>query len=240
MSTATQPETTSASNSFEFEALTEAKRYREYLIGEFTQHLKGDVIEVGTGIGQVTEILVRMKSIARLVAVEPDLEFCAQHREKFPGHMLIEGTVDGIEKGTACDAVLSINVLEHIREDESELAKYAALLRERRGALCLFVPARPEIYAPIDKDFGHFRRYTKPELAGKLETAGYEIERLDYYNLPGYFAWWFNFQLLKRRDFQRGKVRFYDRVVLPLVHFAETRIARPPFGQSLLAVARAK
>lgn len=240
MNTATPPDAVPASNSFEFEALSEAKRYREYLIWEFAQQLKGDVIEVGTGIGQVTEILVQMKSITRLMAVEPDLEFCAQHREKFPGHTLIEGTIDQLEKGTAWDAVLSINVLEHIREDEAELAKYAELLRARRGALCLFVPARPEIYAPIDKDFGHFRRYTKPELATKLEAAGYKIERLDYYNLPGYFAWWFNFQLLKRRDFQRGKVRFYDRVVLPFVHFAESRIARPPFGQSLLAVARAK
>ena len=59
------------------------------------------------------------------------------------------------------NAILSINVLEHIESDADELATYFRLLKPARGALCLFVPARPDIYAPIDKDFGHFRRYTR-------------------------------------------------------------------------------
>ena len=56
----------------------------------------------------------------------------------------MEGTVANLPAGTVCDAVLSINVLEHICDDEGELRRYAALLFERRGVLCLFVPARPE------------------------------------------------------------------------------------------------
>lgn len=35
------------------------------------------------------------------------------------------------------------------------------------------------------------------------------------------------------------KVRAFDRVVFPVVHKLETKILRPPFGQSLLAIARA-
>jgi len=234
----TQPNATANSNSFEFEALTEARNYREYLIREFKPFLSGDVIEVGTGIGQMTEILVQLAAIKRLIAIEPDADFCAKHRANFPKHELIEGTIENLEAGSAWNSILSINVLEHIQDDEGELRRYAALLRERHGMLCLFVPARPEIYAPIDKDFGHFRRYTKPELAGKLKDAGFEVEKLYYYNLPGYFAWWLNFCILKKRAFEIDKVRFYDRVILPLVYFKESRIMRPPFGQSLLAVAR--
>ena len=105
--------------------------------------------------------------------------------------------------------------------------------------LCLFVPARPEIYAPIDKDFGHFRRYTRPELKGKLFRAGFQVERLWYFNFVGYFAWWFNFRLLKKREFEREKLRLHDRAIFPVVHWLESKVLRPPFGQSLLAVARA-
>src|SRR5262249_38228428 len=104
--------------------------------------------------------------------------------------------------------------------------------------LCLFVPARPEIYGPIDRDFGHFRRYTAPELQAKLVRAGFAIHRLNYFNFTGYFAWWLSFCVLKKRRFAAGNVRFYDRAVFPIVHALESKLLRPPFGQSLLAVAR--
>jgi hypothetical protein len=76
---------------------------------------------------------------------------------------------------------------EHTEEDEAELKRYSQLLRARRGALCLFVPARPEIYAPIDKDFGHFRRYTYSELRQKLQRAGFTIEHQHYFNFARIF-----------------------------------------------------
>ena len=163
-----------------------------------------------------------------------------RHREQFPTHELYEGTIVEVPPAAGWDAILSINVLEHIEGDAAELERYSALLRARRGHFCVLVPARPEIYAPIDGDFGHFRRYTRPELRGKLEAAGFEIVRLCYFNFVGYFAWWLNFVALKKRVFEPGKVRFYDRMIFPTVHFLESKLLRPPIGQSLIAVARAR
>jgi hypothetical protein len=77
-------------------------------------------------------------------------------------------------------------------------------------------------------------------LKGKLLEAGFEIERLNYFNIVGYFAWWANFCVLKKREFERHKVRAFDRVIFPIVHALESKIVRPPFGQSLLAIARAR
>jgi hypothetical protein len=101
------------------------------------------------------------------------------------------------------------------------------------------VPARQELYAPIDHDFGHHRRYDRPGLTGKLQQAGFEIVRLNYYNWLGYFIWWLNFKLLKHRRFDRSKIIVFDRFLFPVVHLLESKLVRPPFGQSLLAVARA-
>ncbi len=234
-----QPNIMASTESFEFAALTEARNYREALFAEFGSFLGGEVIEVGAGIGQMTEHLARLPGVKRALAVEPDPGFCDQHRHRFPGHEVLEGTAADLPAATTCDGILSINVLEHIRGDEAELALYRKLLSPRRGVLCLFVPARPEIYAPIDKDFGHFRRYTRPELKRKLIAAGFEIERLCYFNCVGYFAWWLNFSLLKKRTFELAKVRLFDRAIFPLVHGLESKLVRPPIGQSLLAVARA-
>jgi len=95
-----------------------------------------------------------------------------------------------------------------------------------------------EIYSRLDRDFGHYRRYTAADLRGKLLRAGFKPLRLHYFNLAGYFGWWFNFCLLRKRRFDPAAVRFFDRVIFPLVHAAETRILRPPFGQSLLVLAQ--
>ena len=234
-----QPDVFAKSEDFEFSALAEARNYRDALFEEFRQALRGEVIEIGAGIGQMTENLVRLPDVRRALAVEPDKSFCARHRADFPNHEVLEGTVVDLPSGVTCDTILSINVLEHISDDEAELGRYAQLLRPKRGALCLFVPARPEIYAPIDRDFGHFRRYTRPELSAKLAGAGFIVERLHYFNWVGYFAWWFNFCLLKKTTFEPGKVRVFDRFIFPVVHKMESELCRPLFGQSLLAIARA-
>ena len=173
----------------------------------------------------------------RALAVEPDPAYCRRHRAQFPSHEVLEGTAAAVPPDSSWDSVLSINVLEHIRDDETELKRYARLLRDRCGALCLFVPARPEIYAPIDKDFGHFRRYTRTELRSKLTTAGFEVHQLHYFNFVGYFAWWLNFCLLKKRAFEREKVRLFDRMIFPVTNTLESKVLRPPFGQSLVVIA---
>lgn len=231
-----QPNALAPEADFEFAALHEAKNYRLALLRDFEPFLRGNVLEVGAGIGQITSELLRMPQIENLLSIEPHRDFCAQLRARLPEHTLLEGTVKDLQSTTDWNAILSINVLEHIELDEEELAFYHSLLKPARGVLCLFVPARPEIYAPIDRDFGHFRRYTRPALRRKLEAAGFEVVRLRYYNLAGYFAWWARFRVLKKRSFDAAEVRLFDRVIFPVVHGLETRICAPPVGQSLMAV----
>ncbi len=234
-----RPNEAASTASFEFDALNEAVNYRRALVKEFSPTLKGRVIEIGAGIGQMTQMLRTVPGLDYLQSVEPDPAFCHQFCAALPGHPLIEGTIADIPGGTDWNGILSINVLEHIREDEAELLSYHKLLHKQHGLLNLFVPARQEIYAPLDKDFGHHRRYSKPELRKKLRDAGFEVVRLRYYNWVGYFAWWANFCVLKKRGFSVGSVRMFDRLIFPAVYGMESNIIAPPFGQSLLAVARA-
>jgi len=110
------PNSSASTKDFEFAALNNAANYRQALLREFSEFLRGDVVEVGAGIGQITEPLSRMSAVRRVVAVEPDPEFCAQHRSKYPDHELIEGTANSLQPDQDWDAVLSVNVLEHIGE----------------------------------------------------------------------------------------------------------------------------
>jgi hypothetical protein len=234
------PNALTVSEDFEFGALSLADNYRKALLREFSGPLHGNVLEVGAGIVQITEVLLKKHYITRLASIEPHENFYRQLMEKFPGHTLIHGTFQDVHPGDDWDAILSINVLEHIQDDEAELQSYFHCLAKNIGTLCLFVPARPEIYSPLDKDFGHFRRYTRRDLREKLERAGFQILRLRYYNIAGYFAWWLNFCVLKRRHFNAGSVRFFDRFIFPWVYKFESRVCPPFVGQSLLVEARAQ
>lgn len=225
---------------FEFAALNEARNYRAKLVEDFRPYLHGNVLEVGAGIGQITQALVALPSIRQLLSIEPYESFCEAFRARLPQARLLHGTVQNLDKDSNWDALVSINVLEHIEDDEQELAAYHGALKRQVGTLCLFVPARPELYAPIDRDFGHFRRYTKTELKSKLTRCGFRCLSIRYYNALGYFAWWVIFCMLKRRSFDAASVRLFDRFLFPIVHLLESRVCAPPFGQSLLVIAKAE
>lgn len=234
------PNANATTADFEFAALWEARNYRASIVREFEQYLRGHLIEVGCGIGQMTREFQLLSGISRITCIEPDHGFAAKHAKDVQGAELLVGTAEDLPSETQADSIVSINVLEHIEHDFEEMTRYAKLLQIRHGHLCVLVPARPEIYAPLDKDFGHFRRYTAPELRQKLEAAGFKVRSLHYFNFVGYFAWWFSFCLRKQRSFGINQVRFYDRFIFPVVNTIESTTIRPPFGQSLIAIAQAE
>lgn len=227
-----------APTDFEFGPLLWAQRYRAAILAEFAPVLRGRVLEEGAGIGHFTSHLVKLPQVNELLAVEPNPRLCAEFRRRHPQVRLVEGTLETLRTDPAWDAVVSVNVLEHIADDQAHLAVYRQLVNPRQGHLCLFVPARPELYAPLDRQFGHYRRYTRPDLSGKLQQAGWAVVRLHYFNWLGYFTWAVLFRLLKRRQFNPALVRLFDQLLFPLVYGLERHVIRPPFGQSLIAIAR--
>lgn len=234
-----KPNAFAAEENFEFEALNRAENYRRVLLCEFDRFLRGHVLEIGAGIGQITHPLSQLPNVEEVLAVEPSESFARTFKELHPQLPILQGTASSLNGHLGFDAALCVNVLEHIEHDVEELKEFHRLLKPRGGHLCLFVPARMEIYAPLDRDFGHFRRYHRPELREKLLQTGFQIQRLQYFNFIGYFAWWWSFKVRGSRQFNPGAVQLFDRVIFPVTHALESVVGAPPVGQSLLAVAQA-
>jgi SAM-dependent methyltransferase len=227
-----------ASQNFEFAALSEARNYRAAIAKLFAPHLTGDIVEIGAGIGQMLEDVQRICKPRSIAAVEPDPDFFLQLQRGLPHAKVWHGLEADLPEAESFDAVLSVNVLEHIEKDTEALGKWRMRLLPRKGRLCLLVPARPELYSLMDLDFGHFRRYTRNDLAQKLAAAGFTDLQVNYFNLVGYFAWALNFKLLNSRHFNPTAVRFFDRFIFPFFHRMENALGHPPLGQSLIAVAK--
>jgi SAM-dependent methyltransferase len=224
---------------FEFAALFEAKNYRRSIINEFLPYMKGRLLEIGAGIGQITEALLDLKSIDKIVAIEPDGNFQQRFRTMLPDTRLICGTLSDLPTDEQFDCAVMVNVLEHIDDDQEELNRLYKILKPHKGYLCILVPARTEIYSKLDAHFGHYRRYTRRDLETKIRKTGFEMCANYYFNFIGYFAWLISFRIMGKMTFKINQVRFFDKIIFPVTNWIETKIVRPPIGQSIIVIARA-
>ncbi len=234
-----QPNEIASTDDFEFAALSEAKNYRKAIVSEFAPFLKGRVLEIGAGIGQTTEALRNLPGVSEIVGIEPDARFQQEFRSRLPDVRLVEGTAANLAEGESFDGAVMVNVLEHIKSDVAELMRIHGILKPRAGYLCLLIPGRMEIYSKLDAHFGHFRRYSRSDVRIKLQSAGFTIKSLRYFNFVGYFAWLTRFKLMKKMSFDIDQMRFFDQRIFPPCHWIESRVMRPPIGQSVLAIAQA-
>lgn len=220
-----------------------APNYNRWLRDLALPWIGESVLEVGAGVGTMTAQFLGRR---RIVALELEEQFAEQLRKQFVNNPEVEIAVGDASDpdfvmrlaSPPFDGAVSYNVFEHIEDDVNAFRAVRSALRPGGHFVC-YVPAGPSIYGSLDARLGHFRRYRRRELAEKAVAAGFTIAALHYVCLPGYFGWAFNSRLLRSDAFAGGSaaVGLWDRFVIPAARGLE-RIRKPPFGQSLLLVAR--
>ncbi|PLX26740.1 hypothetical protein C0581_03905 [Candidatus Parcubacteria bacterium] len=73
------------------------------------------------------------------------------------------------------------DVIEHIENDDLFLQKIKGGLK-KDGTICLTVPAYQKLWSPHDEINHHFRRYNKKQIIEKLTKAGFNIQKITYFN----------------------------------------------------------
>jgi SAM-dependent methyltransferase len=225
--------------STELPALAEAENYYRWVIRHFAPFLGKRVVEVGAGIGTFSRTLLTYTALSELILVEPGENLLLLLQERFSGEprvKIVHGYFQDLEISAMADSIVLVNVLEHIAEDQTFLDNVHKTLIPG-GTLLLLVPAFSWMYGSLDEAFGHYRRYNKASLTQKLQGAGFRILRVAYLNVPGLIAWFLTGRVLRRKTLKSRYVRLYDRWIIPWLARMEGRW-EPPFGQSLIAVAR--
>jgi 16S rRNA A1518/A1519 N6-dimethyltransferase RsmA/KsgA/DIM1 with predicted DNA glycosylase/AP lyase activity len=94
-----------ANQDFEFAALAEAKNYRTALIREFSAFLRGRVLEVGAGVGQMTTLLAQQSAVSEVMAVEPERKIYRRLSSLFAeGHTASWNGGTGRVEAVECDS----------------------------------------------------------------------------------------------------------------------------------------
>src|SRR5262249_54700589 len=75
------------------------------------------------------------------------------------------------------DAVLALDVIEHLDSDQLAVTRLGKLLRPG-GSLIVSVPALPELFGEFDTIQGHRRRYLPDGLRRAFDDSGLEVERI--------------------------------------------------------------
>ena len=224
----------------ELDLFSAAVNWKAYWGGHVSEYLHGKVLEVGAGIGSNT-LMLRNETQERWVCLEVDEMLAEQLQERLTQGGIGEttevfvGLTSALPPDDVYDAIVYIDVLEHIEKDAEELGRAVNLLAPD-GRLIVLSPSHNFLFSPFDKQLGHFRRYNKASLAA-VAPEGVRQERLIYLDSAGYFASLGNRMLLRQSLPSAAQIAFWDRVLVSCSVRLD-KLLGYRFGKSILAVWR--
>lgn len=218
------------------ESMSQAAWFNRWTVKKFSSLLRGNILEVGCGIGSFTPLL---KSYGKVWAIDINKEYIGKTKESIGDDTRVG--IGDIEIGKyffgkqKFDTIVCLNVLEHISDDNKALKNLYKLLK-KEGFLILLVPAHQFLFGQIDLSIGHFRRYSKNKLANKLKKIGFSIIQSKILNFLGSIGWFIEGKILKQEKIEESKIRIFN-FLAPFFLTVED-LVEPPVGTSILIIAQ--
>lgn len=220
------------------------KNNNRWLLDQITPYLGKNILEVGSGIGNLSHLLTAPLAKPGQVFILTDINdtYLESLRAKFIGNpdvVVLKHDIAADDPGPLAarriDTIVNINVLEHIPNDDLALSNMFRILAPG-GRLLLAVPALKFLHGTLDKNLDHVRRYEKDELRAKLEKNKFLVEKISFHNALATAGWYLNGRVLRRKMLPGFQGRCFDALV-PLLKKLENKL-RLPFGLSLIAICK--
>ena len=231
-------ERASATGGRTLEVFASTPLLNEWLFSKISSGLRGDVLEIGSGIGNMSRLI--LPYVSHLVVTDTEPHYLRGLEAAFAGDARVDvaaydldGPPPPLVAARTYDVIVAVNVIEHIADDRALVARLAGLLRPG-GHLAIYVPAGPAVFGSLDEELGHHRRYTAASLAALLRHADLAPREPRYVNLLGLAGWFFEGRVLKRKVLSPRSVALFERLV-PLVRLEDNLTL--PLGLGLCAYA---
>lgn len=220
------------------ESVRRARGFNRWMLSQFRPFIGDRVLEAGCGIGNFTEQLLDRE---RLICADLDPYYTEvigrryAHLENVRTTRMDLSDAEDFEPivGEKPDTVISLNVVEHIEDDLATLKNYYQAL-EPGGHAVILVPGHQWLFNECDRTLGHFRRYTRAELADRMKQAGFEVVQTSEFNRLGVLGWYVSGKL-GRKDLSPGQMKLFNRL-LPIAKLIEKIDTLP--GLSVIAIGR--
>src|SRR5258705_5867494 len=167
-------------------------RYNAWLWEQVAPYVGKRVLEVGSGIGTMTQFCLDRELVVATDITSEHLE-CLQTTFAHQPNVLVRFLDLNVPLPDwlveqRIDTVLCTNVLEHIEDDDTLISHFSQVLPVH-GRVVLIIPALRSLYGEMDRAIDHYRRYEKTEIIAKLERAHFTVETTTFFNLIGVPGW---------------------------------------------------
>lgn len=214
----------------------------QWLYDKIKTFSSGQILEIGSGIGNISAHLLRDQKNVSLSDLRP--EYCQLLQRKFGKDLHLKQVheldlsaedfkvryPDLLEK---FDTVFALNVIEHIEQESLAIQNAKSLLR-RNGKLVILVPAGQSLFNSLDRELGHYRRYSKAGLKNVMRTAGFEISYCRYFNAAGILGWWLSGRVFHDKIITSSKLNLFNQLV-PMFRILDWFVT-PFTGVSVISV----
>ncbi len=217
------------------ESMSEAGWYNRWSLDQFREDIKGEILEVGCGVGNFTSVLT---AFGKVTAIDVNKNYIEKTKDKSKDALVGFGDIEKGKfffKDRKFDTIICINVLEHIKDDKKALENLKNLLISD-GQLIIIVPSHQALYGEIDKSIDHYRRYDKKKLEDLINRMGLSIIKSKRMNFIGAIGWFLAGRILKNNVVQKDKIHVFN-IIGPFFLFLEKFIS-PPLGISILIIAK--
>jgi len=224
------------------ETATKRKNFTKWVLDEVSPVLKGNILEVGSGLGTFSEYIIERFPESSITLSDVSHIYVKNLEEKFGSkkvdvYKLDLNDSEDFQKilHKKFDSIIAINVLEHIKDDKLALRQLHDLLN-LDGTLVILVPANKFLYNVIDKSIDHWRRYTKDELRTKLQECHFSIKRMFSFNILGMIGWYVNGNICKNPVINKQASGIFDKLI-PIMKMVEKLLGRK-IGLSIICFAK--
>ncbi len=197
------------------------------------------VLEVGAGHGNLIPHLLDRDLV---VATDVDPGSISEIQRRFAKYPNVVSKIYDITHPSAvelhvheCDTVVALNILEHVDDDCAAIRNVTQILVPG-GRAIIIVPAFQALYGTMDASIGHYRRYSKSDLASRLGEAGLRVEKQSYFNVLGMIGWFVNGKFLRQTVAPSSQLRLFNSIY-PLVRRLESLLPSMA-GLSLVSISR--
>lgn len=227
----------------ELDIFSKAKNWKSYYLFLAKKYLSNNekVLEVGAGIGSITNLFLDNYKNLDWTAIEPDKKNFDKLNSRLQklrskGHkVIIENiTLENLPTyKNKYSTIILADVLEHIEDDFSLLLKLSSMLKSN-GKILIFVPAHQLLYSEFDKQIGHFRRYSKKSLIN-IVPPNLKINKINYIDSVGFFASLANKFFLKSANPSLSQIIFWDTYLVSFSRILD-KFLRYSFGKNIFLV----
>jgi len=213
------------------EAMKKATRYNNFLISLIRKYSVGNkTLDHGAGAG--TFAMPIADDNMSVICMEPDSSLRAELAQS---GLEVAASLDEIAT-CSVDYAYSLNVLEHIKDDQKAILDLYRCLTPG-GRFLVYVPAFQILYSQMDRHVGHFRRYRRKSLVRVLQTAGFKVNAAYYVDSLGFLAT-LVYKLVGNRSgsVSPGSVALYDSMIFPLSRVIDF-LGAGSFGKNLAIIA---